>query len=562
MTSKFWNVLKLSPVVFAAIFFAGNSAFAAEKVTSVPELSQEANSVGQVNSVAQYKDVQPSDWAYQALQSLTERYGCISGYPDGTFRGQRTLTRYEFAAALNLCLDRVNELIATSTSGLATQEDLGILQNLQEDFSAELATLRGRVDKVEAKTAELESKQFSTTTKLSGEAIFNISGVEGKKAQNLAPSPTRPTQSDVQDSLTFSDRIRIILNSSFDGKDQLQIRLNANNTVNNSGVSGTQQTRLSFDGATNPENSVVIDKINYAFDLTKDIRVKVDANNGEFYGNVNNYNPSFASDGKGSISRYGRFSPIYRLGQGGAGATITYAPKKSPLSLSAGYLANKANDPTVNNGLDNGSFGAIAQVGYKFSDAFSLGATYGRSYQSNIDNSTVTTNPVKGNLTNGTGSSFASNPFSTPNTTTLTNSNTTGKVGADYYGLEATIKPSKNLILSGWYGTANAETLNYTNKETADLNFWGASLAVQDFGKKGNVLGLIVGQPPKVTGGTKTGGIFTNKDTESSLHVEGLYRINVNKNLDITPGLLVIYNAENQKNDPVYVGTVRTTFSF
>ncbi|HEY9895853.1 MAG TPA: iron uptake porin, partial [Candidatus Sericytochromatia bacterium] len=68
--------------------------------------------VGQVTSVSQLSDVQPTDWAFQALQSLVERYGCIVGYPDRTYRGNRALTRYEFAAGLNACMDRINELIA------------------------------------------------------------------------------------------------------------------------------------------------------------------------------------------------------------------------------------------------------------------------------------------------------------------------------------------------------------------------------------------------------------------------------------------------------------------
>ncbi|HEY9656599.1 MAG TPA: iron uptake porin, partial [Crinalium sp.] len=55
----------------------------------------------QVTSVSQLTDVQPTDWAFQALQSLVERYGCIIGYPDQTYRGNRALTRYEFAAGLN-----------------------------------------------------------------------------------------------------------------------------------------------------------------------------------------------------------------------------------------------------------------------------------------------------------------------------------------------------------------------------------------------------------------------------------------------------------------------------
>ena len=57
----------------------------------------------QVNSVSQLSDVKQTDWAFQALQSLVGRYGCIAGYPDGTYRGNRAMTRYEFAAGLNSC---------------------------------------------------------------------------------------------------------------------------------------------------------------------------------------------------------------------------------------------------------------------------------------------------------------------------------------------------------------------------------------------------------------------------------------------------------------------------
>ena len=131
------------------------------------------NGVAQVTSVSQLADVQPTDWAYQALQSLVERYGCIAGYPDGTYKGQRALTRFEFAAGMNACLDRINELLTASTANLATKEDLATLQRLQEEFAAELATLRGRVDQLDNRVAELESNQFSTTTKLSGEVIFS-----------------------------------------------------------------------------------------------------------------------------------------------------------------------------------------------------------------------------------------------------------------------------------------------------------------------------------------------------------------------------------------------------
>ncbi|MFM7393381.1 MAG: S-layer homology domain-containing protein, partial [Cyanobium sp.] len=48
---------------------------------------------GQVTSISQFSDVRPSDWAYQALSNLIERYGCVAGYPNGTFKGGQAMTR-------------------------------------------------------------------------------------------------------------------------------------------------------------------------------------------------------------------------------------------------------------------------------------------------------------------------------------------------------------------------------------------------------------------------------------------------------------------------------------
>ncbi|NJR75334.1 MAG: iron uptake porin [Scytonema sp. CRU_2_7] len=188
-----------------------------------------ASSKSQVTNVNQLSDVQPTDWAAQALQSLVERYGCIAGYPNGTYRGNRAMTRYEFAAGLNACLDRINELIATATADLVKKEDLATLQKLQEDFVAELATLRGRVDTLEARTAELEANQFSTTTKLSGQVIVSVNagGFSGDRIINPAPSAGNPTGTAItsQPNATVLFRAGIDLNTSFSGTDLLKIRL-------------------------------------------------------------------------------------------------------------------------------------------------------------------------------------------------------------------------------------------------------------------------------------------------------------------------------------------------
>ena len=131
MKKLFKNLLQISPVLTVASFVAANPVLAAEEqLTTVTELSEEAP-MSQVTSVSQFSDVQPTDWAFRALQSLVERYGCIAGYPNGTYGGNRAMTRYEFAAGLNACLNRINELIALSTRDLLTRDDLIVLQRLQ-----------------------------------------------------------------------------------------------------------------------------------------------------------------------------------------------------------------------------------------------------------------------------------------------------------------------------------------------------------------------------------------------------------------------------------------------
>jgi len=135
--------------------------------------AREWSTAEQVTSISQFSDVQPSDWAYQALSNLIERYGCVAGYPNGALSGERSITRYEAAALLNACLERITEV---------TDE----LKRLMKEFEQELAVLKGRVDGLEARVGVLDATQFSTTTKLSGLATFVLGANHfSGSAQNL-----------------------------------------------------------------------------------------------------------------------------------------------------------------------------------------------------------------------------------------------------------------------------------------------------------------------------------------------------------------------------------------
>ena len=596
MSKVFWNALKLSPVLLGAILLVASRAQAAEvsaadlapipsantnqvvesqvvainAPTTTKEVAQtspatqeiiesapvvvsqnapDTGNLAQVTSVSQLSDVQPTDWAFQALQSLVERYGCIAGYPDGTYRGNRALTRYEFAAGLNACLDRVNELIATATADLVRREDLATLQRLQEEFSAELATLRGRVDAVEARTAELEANQFSTTTKLTGEVVAAVSDAFGDTAVD-------GRDLDVDTNTTLSARARLNFNTSFTGRDLLRTRLQAANIA--SFNTGTPMSRLGFE--TNTNNQFELDDFFYRFPIGERFQAQFDFSNVEFNDNVYTFNPAFESSGRGAISRFGRFNPIYRVGSG-AGLTLSFNPD-GPIGASVGYIANNANNPSDGTGLFDGSFAALGQIAFRPTKAINVGLTYARTYDKGNGGTNLTPGGggVAGagavSLFDGTGSTLANRPFGNVPT------------AANHYGVEASFRASDKFTLSGWAGLTDAEDKFRAGDSSATAFNYAVSLAIQDVGPEGSQIGLIFGQPPKVTdndltvannGGFGGGG----EDPDTSYHIEALYRLQLNDNIAVTPGLLVILNPEhNDANDTIYVGTLRTTFTF
>jgi hypothetical protein len=527
--------------------------------TPTPETE---DTLEQVTSVSQLSGVQPTDWAFQALQSLVERYGCIAGYPNSSFRGNRAMTRYEFAAGLNACLNRVQELIATSTADAVKKEDLEILQKLQQEYADGLVELRGRLDSLESRTAVLESEQFSTTTKLSGDVIFTVGSVfGGDRPLNSDQWRTGAARSSLQDNTIFSDRVRLIFDTSFSGKDRLRLILKANNTIAfNGAVSGTQMTRLGWDTTVNANNTVEVGKLFYNFPVGDKVNVTVDAIGGSFFDNFNTVNPLFSAATTGALSRFGRFSPIYRASNtglaSGRGAGVSAVFKLSDkITFSGGYLARNADNPDESRGLFDGTYGALAQLAFQPNQNLTLALAYAHSYFSGAVAGDV-------NVSGAEGSVFANSPFGSGVSTS-----------ANHYGLQTSYRFSPQFVLSGWVGytqaiAENNAGANVNRGDTADIWNWAVTLGFPDLGKKGNLAGIIFGQPPKVTSNdfglaVPTATSPRRLDSDTSYHLEALYRYQVNSNISITPGLVVIFNPEhNSNNDTIYTGVIRTTFRF
>ncbi|MGF1520312.1 MAG: iron uptake porin [Nodosilinea sp.] len=355
------------------------------------------NDLAQVTRVTDFSDVSPSDWAFQALSNLVETYGCLQGYPDSTFRGQRSLTRFEFAAGLNACLD-----VIVVTLGTIPEDDIATLLRLQEDFAAELATLGGRVDQLEAETALLSAQQFSTVTKLRGQVFFNIGGgfsggdilaegvnifAAGSRGVDGQPLVRTITGNPA---VSVGSLLWMNFDTSFSGADRLKLQLvtgSGTGTANfwgSAGLFNTFGTPFAFQGGVpaGQDFSVYLRELSYAFpvgnNLTIDIGPRIN-----WYSYFDNNRYTFFLTGANSFNSSGG-TQVNTLDRG-TGAIAVWNPTDW-LDLRVGYLAENTefiggpkapSDPSV--GLFGGTSSLTGQVGIRPFDNFNLRLLYTRS---------------------------------------------------------------------------------------------------------------------------------------------------------------------------------------
>ncbi|MEO0986322.1 MAG: iron uptake porin [Cyanobacteria bacterium J06639_14] len=337
MAKKLWKVLLATPALLGMGF--ASSAIASE-TTGVASLEASGGPVelAQVNSVNDLSDVSPADWAYTALQNLVEQYQCIEGYPNRTFRGGQPLTRYEFAAGLNACLD--NLLAIVGTDGLG-EGDIATIRRLQEEFAAELATLRGRVDALEAEVTELREQQFSTTTKLRGQVDAHV----------VVPLDEIDVDGVSDDTSTFVSRARLNFDASFTGEDRLRIRLQARD-----GNALATTTGLANAGG-DQGGSIDIDDFYYSFPIGSRIDAIIAANSIATDDFVTSTISPF--DGPSVADAGGPLFYDFDMGGGGFAGGLSFALTDN-IVIDAGYSGDTGASGT-NDFNDGGIFGADSQ---------------------------------------------------------------------------------------------------------------------------------------------------------------------------------------------------------
>jgi Carbohydrate-selective porin, OprB family/S-layer homology domain len=516
----------------------------AEQVTSVDNLmptGKQGATMDQVTSVSQLSDVQPTDWAFQALQSLVERYGCIAGYPNGTFRGNRAATRYELAAALNACLDQISDKFAT-------KEDLETVKALQEEFKAELATLKGRVDGLEARAATLEAQQFSTTTKLQGEVVMAVQyGDRLNTRDSVSNTPSADSRA------TALSRVRLNFNTSFTGKDLLQTQLEVGtggqDLFSSTDASLTNPGRVLGQSASDPydggvtdyagtSNDVKLRRLAYSFNLRKNMRVTVGTN--LFPSDFVDYNSYANNSAQDFSSGFFVNNPLIISNAvdnpGGAGIGTEMKFGKSPFTLRSTYVAASPTNSTSDGLGGGGLFGDPNQSTMELEFAKS----FGKDKRNNL--------AVRLQYTR-------SNAYQDIEAFRNDNAALTGStsVQQNVVGLNAEATFGRIGIFGRFGYSIEPNLVGFdSSSEPNSVLSWMGGVGVKDLFAPGSLLAVAVGQPFVVS--SQSGPEQTN--------FEGFYRFPINDNISLTPAIQVITDVNNQRSDAVVQGLLRATFSF
>jgi hypothetical protein len=489
------NQLMLAPVALGMV--APVAANAAElNMVAVNQYSE-----SQVTSISQFSDVRPTDWAYQALNNLVDRYGCVAGYPNGTFGGGKAMTRFEAAALLNACLDRVSE---------TTDE----LRRLLNEFQGELAVLRGRVDGLEKRVGVLQAQQFSTTTKLKGEANFVLGGVNGAQLRN-------GTQ---VGNTAFNYDLRLNFDTSFTGKDLLRTRLRSGNF--SAQPFGSSGSLFKLDKAETTADGVIIDRLYYSFPaLAKGVTVTAGAlvRNTEM-----TWIPSAYKSEILDFFQVAGAPGVYNKATGqGFGIQYVQPGKKGGIVAGLNYVAQDGDNSSTGVFNSTGGLNTLAQLGYR---APNWGVAFG--YRYGTQGTRIRTfNGLNG--ANGTlGANQGSNGYA---------------INAYWQPVQSGIVPSVSLAY-GWNYVAGPSTPNNaTNSQT-----WMAGLQWNDVFAKGNGAGFAVGQPGNAQGLSANATMW-----------EVFYKYRVSDNISITPALFYVSNNQAFSGTSSNVGgVIQTKFTF
>ncbi|WP_228055748.1 iron uptake porin [Lusitaniella coriacea] len=512
------------------------------------EVSQQPEGLGeieddpmaQIPAASQFRDIQPTDWAFQALAELRERYDCLAGYPDGTYRGNRPLSRYEFAAGLNACLSRIEEIIQFGAGERITREDLETLRRLQEEFETELVSLQGRVDSLEARTAQLENHQFSTTTKLSGITVFGVQARNDNRA-DLNPRDGIPDTEDPRSDPYLTTLSLLFLRTDFDPRSYLKIGLLNSTGANNPTVSNDGLLAYEI-----PSSGLNVFDLHFHWLAADNFAVLVGTEGVNMFNAFRGPN-RFEGAATGSLSLFSQRNPILWIGgYNSAGVAFDWQIAEK-VSVQGVYSSlNLGRFGILSRGLFDGVTTAALQVLVTPADPFDIAFHYVNNYS------------INGSLFTGVGDSA------------LTANGQPLQTHA--FGATANWQISPTVTLGAWGGYTTSHIPGQSG--SVQTTNYMAYLSLPDLFKEGNLGGIYIGVPPKIVSSNlpigsnvpdflNTGVGAAGGQPGTTLQIEAFYRMNITDNISITPGIIQIFNPRHTPNsDSITIGVLRTSFLF
>jgi len=187
-----------------------------------------------------FVDVPLTHWAYDAVQTLAAK-GVVIGYPDGTFGGQRTLTRYEFAEA-------TARLLAYVEQNNALAEDVEILSKLAVEFADELANLGVTVADLEAAVGE-HSEAIAAMKALvdKHERFFEPLKITGSWKADYKKEVYSPSGAPLA-AATLTDRVDLKLAAEINPETTAEVQLRINNVLNGPATITARKYNLRYAG--------------------------------------------------------------------------------------------------------------------------------------------------------------------------------------------------------------------------------------------------------------------------------------------------------------------------
>ncbi|MGD2180926.1 iron uptake porin [Lusitaniella coriacea] len=499
----------------------------------------ESDPMAQIPSASQFRDVSPSDWAYEALNALIQRYDCLVGYPDGTFRGNRPLTRYEFAAGLNACMQQIERLLADSSVDM-DRNSLESLRRLVQEFETELAELETQVDSLEERVAFLDNHQFSTTTKLFGQVVVGIQGRTDNTADFFPVDGVQDTP-DPGTQLNLVTNVQLSLLTQFSPNSILLAGLQAGN--GSTAPRLTNDTRLGYEAPTNSD--LIISDLSYRHRIGNSFALvvgPVGVNAINVFRGANRVE----SAGFGPISAFAQRNPIIGIGAGQAGLGFDWQIRDR-VNLQGVYSTNLANDPALGGifGGDNGDTSIGLQLAVSPIDNLDVALHFINAYSK------------RGRLRTGIGDDqvTAGSPINTR-----------------AIGTTLAWQATPNVTLGGWAGYSTS--LRQGADGSAETTNWMLFLNFPDLLGEGNMGGIYFGQPPRIISsdlpvGENIPNLLAGGQGDpggqsgTTKHLELFYRYRLSDNITLTPGLMVIFDpAHTSASDTITVGALRATLTF